>query len=130
MEKFYEINNIKVVSFQKSFENSRVDGYYGVKPAIKQLFYVTGGTMIDIFKDKYIKDIYNDGNMPEFYYNPVNYISSSMYTTEELKSGLISDDRLFRIYCELNSKYLSYEDIKNEEKGIYKFNNFVKIKRL
>ena len=129
MEKFYEISNIKIIYFQKP-SLSDIDGYYGIDSVVKQLFYVKDGTLIDIFKDKYIDGIYQNGKMPAFNYNPVNYISTSLFNNKELKSGLISEDRLLEIYCYFNSLHISYDEIiGNNVDNVVDIRKYVKTRR-
>ena len=123
----YEINKIKIISLQLSKEDSKDDGYYGKLPTIKQIFYVNGKSIIDIFGEKYIKGIYHNGQLPEFYYNPVNYISTGQFNDKELKSGLISEERLLEIYYKLNSSYINYNEIKNN--NVIYFSNYTRKKR-
>mgnify|MGYP007101933454 CR=1 FL=1 len=126
MEKFYEISKVKIVLFNITSTNS-VDGYYGNLGIVKQLFYVNSGTLTDIFKNRYIKDIYSNDKLPGFNYNPVNYISTSFFNDKELKSGLISEERLLEIYCELNSNYINYNKINSN--NIISINDYIEKKR-
>lgn len=108
MGKFYEIKKIKVVLF-RPFVNS-VDSFGNSEFFVKQFMYVDGGNIKDIFGEKYIAGLYYNGEMPEFYYNSINYLNSNYFNEKELMSGVISEERLLEIYCIYNSNFISYDD--------------------
>ena len=91
--------------------NHGVDGFYGYNTFVNQIFELGDGTLTDIFKDKYIDGLYNDGNMPDFSFNNGNIIDRRLFTNEELEKGLVTWERLLQIYQKLNSKYFSLDDI-------------------
>lgn len=116
IEKFYDIDKIKTVFYRQQIPCDLVDGYYDNVGYIKQFVYVEKGSIIDIFGDKYLAGLYVDGQMPEFYYNPVNYLETRYFNADELKSGKVSEIRLLEIYCQCNSKYLTFEDALRQDK--------------
>ena len=113
MGKMYEIDKLFVVLFQ--YTDYEVDGYYDYNVFVKQIMCVDNGIVVDIFKDKYIKGLYDDGEMPEFYYSPFNYISKSLFNKKEIERGLVSEEKLLEIYCALNPKFINYDNIINNE---------------
>ena len=116
MEKFYDIDKIKVVFYRQPFLFTSVDGYYDSVGYIRQFVYVNDGYIEDIFKEKYIAGLYADGQIPEFYYNPINYLDLKYFNESELKSGKVSERRLLEIYCQCNSKFITYDDALRQDK--------------
>jgi hypothetical protein len=108
MEKFYDIKKIKIVLYRPPVLYALINEYEN--SAVKQLVYVDGGSIIDIFGEKYISGLYYDGNMPAFYYDPVNYLHHKYFTDFELKKGIVSEKRLLEIYCELNNNFIKHEE--------------------
>ena len=106
----YEISKLRIVLYMYNF-NHGVDGFYGYDTFVNQIFELGDGTLTDIFKDKYIDGLYNDGNMPDFSFNNGNIIDRRLFTNEELEKGLVTWERLLQIYQKLNSKYFSMDDI-------------------
>ena len=106
----YEISKLRIVLYMYNF-NHGVDGFYGYNTFVNQIFELGDGTLTDIFKDKYIDGLYNDGNMPDFSFNNGNIIDRRLFTNEELEKGLVTWERLLQIYQKLNSKYFSLDDI-------------------
>lgn len=110
MEKYYEIDKITVVLFFPCFEVTSVYDYYESNMFIRQFIYEDNGCLVDIFKDKYIDSIYNNGRMPSFNYNSSNKLREELFTKEELRSGMVSYDRLLEIYCIYNFSFITYDD--------------------
>lgn len=106
----YEISKLRIVLYMYNF-NHGVDGFYGYNTFVNQIFELGDGTLTDIFKDKYIDGLYNDGNMPDFSFDNGNIIDRRLFTNEELEKGLVTWERLLQIYQKLNSKYFSLDDI-------------------
>ena len=93
----YEISKLRIVLYMYNF-NHGVDGFYGYNTFVNQIFELGDGTLTDIFKDKYIDGLYNDGNMPDFSFNNGNIIDRRLFTNEELEKGLVTWERLLQIY--------------------------------
>lgn len=110
MERYYEIDKITVVLFFPCFEVTSVYDYYESNMFVRQFIYEDNGCLVDIFKDKYIDSIYNNGRMPSFNYNNSNKLREELFTKEELRSGMVSYDRLLEIYCIYNSSFITYDD--------------------
>jgi hypothetical protein len=110
MEKYYEIDKIAVVLFLPCFEVTSVYDYYESNMFVRQFIYEDNGCLIDIFRDKYIASIYNNGRMPSFNYNSSNKLRKELFTKEELRSGMVSYDRLLEIYCIYNFSFITYND--------------------
>ncbi len=110
MEKYYEIDKIVVVLFLPCFKVTSVYDYYESNMFVRQFIYEDNGCLIDIFRDKYIASIYNNGRMPSFNYNSSNKLRKELFTKEELRSGMVSYDRLLEIYCIYNSSFITYND--------------------
>ena len=107
----YEIRKLRIVLYMYNFTHG-VDGFYGYNTFINQIFEVDNGTLTDIFQDKYIEGIYDNGKMPDFSFNNGNLIDKKLFTKDELEKGLVSSDRLLEIYQQLNPKYFSLNDVK------------------
>ena len=110
MEKYYEIDKIAVVLFLPCFEVTSVYDYYESNLFVRQFIYENNGCLVDIFRDKYIASIYDNGRMPSFNYNSINKLREELFTKEELRSGKVSYDRLLEIYCVYNSSFITYND--------------------
>lgn len=110
MEKYYEIDKIAVVLFLPCFEVTSVYDYYESNMFVRQFIYEDNGCLIDIFRDKYIASIYNNGRIPSFNYNSSNKLRKELFTKEELRSGMVSYDRLLEIYCIYNFSFITYND--------------------
>ncbi len=110
MEKYYEIDKIAVVLFLPCFKVTSVYDYYESNMFVRQFIYEDNGCLIDIFRDKYIASIYNNGRMPSFNYNSSNKLRKELFTKEELRSGMVSYDRLLEIYCIYNFSFITYND--------------------
>lgn len=110
MERYYEIDKITVVLFFPCFEVTSVYDYYESNMFVRQFIYEDNGCLVDIFNDKYIDSIYNNGRMPSFNYNSSNKLREELFTKEELRSGMVSYDRLLEIYCIYNSSFITYDD--------------------
>lgn len=110
MEKYYEIDKIVVVLFLPCFKVTSVYDYYESNMFVRQFIYEDNGCLIDIFRDKYIASIYNNGRMPSFNYNSSNKLRKELFTKEELRSGMVSYDRLLEIYCIYNFSFITYND--------------------
>ena len=129
LDKFYDIDKIVVTLYWISSKEE----YRGKLNFVKQLLYVDNGVIVDIFKDKYISCVYNDGNMPAFCYNPMNRLSDNYFTKDELSSGVISGARLLQIYCYCNSKYIDYDVVtgkKNNNAPVIDITKYMKTRRL
>ena len=61
MEKYYEIDKIAVVLFLPCFEVTSVYDYYESNLFVRQFIYEDNGCLVDIFRDKYIASIYDNG---------------------------------------------------------------------
>ena len=110
MEKYYEIDKIAVVLFLPCFEVTSVYDYYESNLFVRQFIYENNGCLVDIFRDKYIASIYDNGRMPSFNYNSSNKLREELFTKEELRSGKVSYDRLLEIYCVYNSSFITYNE--------------------
>lgn len=123
MEKYYEIDKIAVVLFLPCFEVISVYDYYESNMFVRQFIYEDNGCLIDIFKDKYIASIYDNGRMPSFNYNSSNKLRKELFTEEELRSGMVSYDRLLEIYCIYNSSFITYDDALRQDE--FRSNKFI-----